>query len=180
MSSSEAGRGSSQYLTFCIDGEEYAVAILQVREILQYEQLTRVPSTPAWIRGVMNLRGSVVPVADLAAKLGGGSRPVTRTTCIVILEVSVEGRPSIMGILADSVDQVVDLATADIQAPPAFGTRIRVDFLAGMASLGNRKFVLILDIERLLSADELLAAGQAGEGAESGRPQDTAAAVAGA
>jgi purine-binding chemotaxis protein CheW len=162
MSGSEAALGTSQYLTFWIEDEVYAVGILQVKEILQYEELTRVPATPAWIRGVMNLRGSVVPVVDLAVKFGLGSRPVTRTTCIVILEVSLGDRPSVIGILADGVDQVIELAAPDLQAPPAFGTRIRVDFLSGVASLG-KKFALILDIDRLLSVDELAAADQTRE-----------------
>ncbi len=165
--------GTSQYLTFLIEDEEYAVGILQVREILQYEELTRVPATPPWIRGVMNLRGSVVPVVDLAAKLGLGARPVTRTTCIVILEVNLADHPSVMGLVADSVDQVLDLAPADIQAPPAFGTRIRTEFLAGIASL-DRKLALILDIDRLLSADERVAADQA---RESGDPKPAEGAV---
>lgn len=159
MPNSEAARDASQYLTFHIDGEECAVGILRVKEIIQFEAVTRVPGTPAWIRGVMNLRGSVVPVIDLAAKFGGGLSSVTRTTCIVIVEVALDGRDAIMGVLADSVSQVVELAVADVQPPPAFGTRIRVDYLSGMACIG-KQFALILDIDRLLSADELvLAAG---------------------
>jgi purine-binding chemotaxis protein CheW len=173
MASSEAALGISQYLTFCIGDEEYAVGILRVKEIIQYEEVTRVPATPPWIRGVMNLRGSVVPVVDLAAKFGIGARPVSRTTCIVILEVSLDGQQSVMGILADSVDQVIELAASEIRPAPAFGTRIRVDFLSGMAALGKR-FALILDIDRLLSVDELLVATQAHVSSAAGHEDEAA------
>jgi purine-binding chemotaxis protein CheW len=158
-----ADAGLNQYLTFCLDDEEYAVSVLRIREIIEYDTLTRVPSTPAWIRGVINLRGGVVPVVDLAVKLGLPERPVTRRTCIVIMEVELAGERTLMGVMADAVSQVVDMAASDIEPPPAFGTRVRVDYLKGMARAG-RKFVLILDIDRVLSANELLVAAAAGEG----------------
>ncbi len=146
-----------QYLTFFVAGEEYAIGILRVKEILEYQTVTRVPTTPAWIRGVINLRGSVVPVVDLAVKLGLPESAITRRTCVVIVELVLDGEPAIMGVVADVVSQVVDLGPADIEAPPAFGTRIRVDCLQGMAKAGA-KFVLILDVDRVLSTSELLAA----------------------
>jgi purine-binding chemotaxis protein CheW len=153
-------REQTQYLTFLIAEEEYAIGILRVREIIQYETVTRVPRMPPWIRGVINLRGGVVPVLDLAIKLGLPRSAVTKETCIVITEVEVDGLHNVMGIVADSVSQVIDLSAHDIEPPPAFGTRIRVDYLLGMGKAG-KKFVLILDTDRVLSADELLAASEA-------------------
>jgi purine-binding chemotaxis protein CheW len=144
----------SQYLTFSMADEECAVAVLQVREIIEYDTLTRVPSTPSWIRGVINLRGGVVPVVDLAAKFGLPERPITKRTCIVIVEIGVDGQPVLAGIMADAVSQVVEIAPADIEAAPSFGTGVRVDYLLGMARSG-KKFALLLDIDRLLSIDEL-------------------------
>ena len=147
----------SQYLTFYLAGEEYAIGILQVKEILEYDTLPKVPQTPPSIRGVINLRGSVVPVVDLAAKFGLPPSPVSKRTCIVIVEVDFDGQRTVMGVLADAVSQVMDLTPADIEAPPAFGTAVRVDYLQGMGKVG-KKFVLILDVDRVLSAPELLGA----------------------
>ena len=144
----------TQYLTFHLAGEEYAVGILNVKEIIEYGTLTRVPQTPASVRGVINLRGNVVPVVDLAIKFGMPRSPLTNRTCIVIVEVDLDGEQSVIGIIADSVSQVIDLPSSEILAPPAFGTRIKVDFLNGMGKSGN-KFVLILDIEKVLSGEEL-------------------------
>jgi len=158
----------TQYLTFYLAGEEYAIGILQVKEILEYDTLTKVPQTPPSIRGVINLRGSVVPVVDLAAKFGLPASPVTKRTCIVIVEVDLAGQRTVMGVLADAVSQVMDLTAADIEAPPAFGTSVRVDYLQGMGKVG-KKFVLILDVDRVLSAPELLAA-EALAAAEANRP----------
>lgn len=159
-----------QYLTFLLAGEEYAISILEVKEIIEYDTVTAVPKTPKWIRGVINLRGSVVPVLDLGVKFAMGERPVTKTSCIIIVEGHVENQNTLMGVMADSVSQVMDIAPGEIQPVPAFGTRIRVDYLQGMAQLG-KKFVLLLDIDKVLSADEALdlnAAAEAanGEGSE--------------
>ena len=149
-----------QLLTFSVAGEEYAVGILRVREIIQYENVTRVPMTPPWVRGVMNLRGSVVPVVDLAVKLGLSETPVGAATCAVIVEVELAGQLAVMGVMADSVDQVIDLPVTDVEPPPPFGTRVRVEYLQGMAKM-EKGLALILDIDRVLSADELLAVVQA-------------------
>jgi purine-binding chemotaxis protein CheW len=144
-----------QYLTFLLAGEEYAIYILKVKEIIEYDTVTKVPKTPKWIRGVINLRGSVVPVVDLGLKFGMEERPVTRTTCIVIVEGCWEEQQMLMGVMADAVSQVMDIAVEEIREVPAFGTRIRVDYLKGMAQLG-KKFVLLLDIDKVLSVDEIL------------------------
>jgi len=148
-----------QYLGFFSGDEEYAISILQVKEILQYEVITRVPGTPPSIRGVINMRGSVVPVVDLAVKLGLPESEVSARTCIVIVETDIDGERAVMGVLADSVSQVIDLRPDEIQPPPPFGTRVHVDYLQGMASSG-RKFILLLDIDRILSASEAEAAAR--------------------
>ncbi len=153
----DAATEPRQYLTFYLAGEEYGIGILRVKEILEYDTLTPVPQTPPAIRGVINLRGRVVPVVDLAAKFGLPPSPLTKRTCIVIVEVTLDGHPTVMGVLADAVSQVMDLAPADIAAPPAFGTAVRVDYLQGLGHLG-KKFVLLLDVDQVLAAPELRAA----------------------
>ncbi|HYM62442.1 MAG TPA: chemotaxis protein CheW [Thermoanaerobaculia bacterium] len=152
----------NQYLTFYLAGEEYAIPVLKVIEILEYNIITKVPSTPAWIRGVLNLRGAVVPVVDLAAKLGMPPTEIAPRTAIVIVEVPVDGERLVMGFIADSVHQVAEIGAAGIQAVPAFGPKVRIDYLAGMSRNGDR-FVLILDIDRILSAQEILAVSAAVE-----------------
>jgi purine-binding chemotaxis protein CheW len=148
-----------QYLTFGIGTEEYALGILRVREILQYGAVTRVPRTPAWVRGVINLRGSVVPVLDLAVKFGLPPSPISRSTCIVITEVVLEGESVVLGVVADEVSQVVDLPPDAVMPPPSFGTRVRVDYLRGMGRVGER-LVLLLDADKMLSADEVAQAAE--------------------
>lgn len=144
-----------QYLTFMIAGEEYAISLLQVKEIIEYDTVTPVPKTPEWVRGVINLRGSVVPVIDLAVKFRLPASVAGRLTCIVITEVECGGEATIMGVMADSVRQVIDLKPEDVEHPPTFGTRVKVDYLLGMARSG-KKFCLILNTEKVLSTDELL------------------------
>lgn len=145
---------SEQYLTFFLRGEEYGVGILRVKEIIEYETVTRVPTTPAHVRGVINLRGSVLPVIDLAAKFGHEESEASRTTCIVVLEVRQEGELLALGIVADAMSEVVDIPASAIEPPPAFGTNVRVDFLTGMGKL-ERRIVLILDLDRILSPAEM-------------------------
>ena len=156
MPSAAKGPDRTQFLTFSLSGSEYAIPILHVREIIEHEAVTRVPSTPAFIRGVINLRGSVVPVVDLARKFRLAETPVTKRTCIVIVEVDADAGKIVMGVLADAVNQVVELQPGEIEAPPSFGTPVRVDFLKGLGKLGG-EFVLILDTDRVLSAGELAA-----------------------
>ena len=127
--------GNGQYLTFFVAGEEYAVNILKVKEIIEYDTVTTVPNTAPWIRGVTNLRGNVVPVIDLAVKFGLPSSKASRLTCIVITEVSYDGDHLTMGVMADSVNQVLDFQENDIEAPPPFGTRLRIEFLLGMGGV---------------------------------------------
>jgi purine-binding chemotaxis protein CheW len=144
-----------QFLSFYVAGEEYALGILRVREIIEYGVVTRVPATPTWIRGVFNLRGGVVPVVDLAVKFGLPPGEITSRTCIIVVEADLGGETTLMGVVADAVSQVMELQPEDIEPPPPFGTRVRLEYLLGMAK-GDAKFVLLLDIDRVLSSNELL------------------------
>jgi purine-binding chemotaxis protein CheW len=162
MQQRRAAQGG-QYLGFYLAGEEYGVDILRVKEILEYETVTRVPTTPPSIRGVINLRGSVVPVVDLAVRFGLPETAVTRRSCIVVIEVELAGERTVMGLLAESVSQVIDLPAGEIEPPPPFGTRMRVDCLLGMGKAG-KKFVLLLDVDAVLSTDEVLAAAALQDG----------------
>ncbi|AEI67561.1 CheW protein [Corallococcus macrosporus] len=145
----------SNYLSFMLAGEEYGVGILRVREIIEHRPITRVPGMPAAVQGVINLRGSVVPVVDLAVKFGLPPRPITRWTCFVIVEVTLDGQQTAIGLLTDAVSEVLKLGPEDIEVPPAFGTRVRLDFLLGMGRHDD-KFIMLLDLDRLLSVSELL------------------------
>ncbi len=160
MASALEATERTQFLTFLLGEELYAISVLRVREIIEYDTVTRVPNMPPSIRGVINLRGAVVPVVDLAVRFGLGSGQVTKRTCVIIAEVEAGGDRLVMGLMADAVSQVIDLPPADIEPPPAFGTRVRVDFLKGLGKIGKR-FVLILDLDRALSSTELASAVEA-------------------
>jgi purine-binding chemotaxis protein CheW len=151
-----------QYLTFALATEMFAVETLSVKEIIEYGQLTNVPMMPGFIRGVINLRGAVVPVIDLGARFGRAETQVTRRTCIVIVEVpNEEGRQDI-GVVVDSVSEVLEIPAAEIEPAPTFGTRIRSDFIAGMGKV-NGRFVILLDVGRVLSVDEIATLTEVGE-----------------
>lgn len=158
MSQPSTPTAVSQYLSFFVAGEEYALGILQVREIIEYETVTRVPGAPAWIRGVTNLRGSVLPVIDLAVKFGLPPSTLQRRSCVVVVEVSLQGDKLVLGVLADAIGQVVELGAGDVEPPPAFGAPVRVDYLQGLGRAG-KKFILLLDIDRVLTGQEILVAG---------------------
>ena len=158
---SESGE-EGQYLTFMLSHEMYAIGILHIKEILEYGQLTAVPMMPEFIRGVINLRGAVVPVVDLAARFGGKQSDVTKRTCIVILEVSTENGKQDIGIMVDAVSAVMEIPDDDIEPPPAFGAKIRADFIEGMGKLDG-KFVIILAVDKVLSVDELAMVSQVSE-----------------
>ncbi len=143
----------AQYLSFQVAGESYAVGVLQAREIIEYSTVTRVPHAPPAVRGVINLRGSVVPVVDLAVKFGLGPSEIGRRTCVVIVECVIEGEAMVMGVMADAVNHVLDLGPADIEPAPSFGTRVRTEYLKGMGKLEGG-FVLLLDMDKLLSTQE--------------------------
>jgi purine-binding chemotaxis protein CheW len=158
--SQPAMSASTQYLSFFLAGEEYALGILQVREVIEYDTVTRVPGAPAWMRGVINLRGSVLPVIDPAVKFGMAPCTLSRRTCIVVVEVALGGERLALGVLADAIGQVLELGPGDVEPPPAFGTTVRVDYLVGMGRSG-KKFVLLLDMDRVLNGQELQAAAGA-------------------
>jgi purine-binding chemotaxis protein CheW len=137
-------------LTFFIGNEEYGVPILRAREILRLATITHVPAAPACIRGVINLRGTAVPVVDLAIEFGQPQCVPTRFTCIVVVEVCVEAELIVMGLMVDAVNQTVELAAEDIEPVPNFGTQAPCEYLLGMGKQDS-KFVLLLDIDRVLS-----------------------------
>lgn len=148
-----------QYLAFTLNGEVLAIDILQVREILEFGTLTEVPMMPETVRGVINLRGAVVPVIDLSSRFGRGASVVGRRTCIVIVEVETEGVTHVFGVMVDAVNEVMEIPREDIEPAPSFGTRIRTDFIAGMGKV-NGKFVILLDVSRVFSVDELSVIGE--------------------
>jgi len=143
----------TQYLTFLVGDEEYGVGILQAKEIIEYDTVTTVPNAPRFIRGVINLRGSVVPVVDLAVKFGRHPSPVTRRSCIVVVEVQRDGQRTVMGIAADRVSQVAELMPGAIEPPPDFGTGVRSDWLHGLGR-SDKRFILLLNTDRVLTTDE--------------------------
>lgn len=143
-----------QYLTFMLGGETFAIGILGIKEIIEYGQLTEVPMMPSFIRGVINLRGSVVPVVDLSCRFGRHSSEVTRRTCIVIVEVKAgEGQQDI-GIVVDAVNEVLEIPKDQIEPPPTFGAKIRADFISGMGKVDGH-FVILLSVDRVLSVEEM-------------------------
>jgi purine-binding chemotaxis protein CheW len=143
-----------QYLTFMLSGEAYAISILSIKEILQYSQLTEVPRMPGFILGVINLRGTVVPVIDLSARFGKKSVQLGRRNCIIIVEVDAGEETQNVGVMVDAVNAVLEIPAHEIEPAPSFGNNIRTDFIAGMGKI-NSKFVIILNIQYVLSMDEM-------------------------
>lgn len=146
----------TQYLAFGLGGEAYAMEIRFVKEVLQFEELTQVPLMPPFIRGVINLRGAVVPVIDLSIRFGRPSTGISRRTCIVILEAPREESAVVLGIMVDSVSEVLELGAQDIEPSPTFGTDTRAEFIQGVGKVGTR-FVILLDVNHILSHHELAA-----------------------
>ncbi len=155
---------SQQYLTFVLAGETFAMGILAIKEIIEYANLTEVPMMPQYVRGVINLRGSVVPVIDLSVRFGKPASPVTKRTCIVIIEIVAGGERQVLGVMVDAVNAVLDIPPAEIEPPPAFGASIRTDFIQGMGKVSN-KFVILLDVDHVLAADEMSVLTQVQEAA---------------
>lgn len=143
-----------QYLTFMLGGEIFAIGILSIKEIIEYGQLTEVPRMPDFIRGVINLRGAVVPVIDLGARFGKHPASVSRRTCVVIIEVDHDGEQQVVGVMVDAVNEVLDIAPEQIEPAPNFGANIRADFISGMGKVEG-KFVIILNVNHVLSLDEM-------------------------
>ncbi|QPK62446.1 purine-binding chemotaxis protein CheW [Methylomonas sp. LL1] len=156
--------GAGQYLTFVLGSEVYALGILHIKEIIDYGNLTEVPMMPACVRGVINLRGSVVPVVDLMARFGKGNTSIAKRTGIVIVETvgqSADNQQDI-GIIVDAVNEVIDIARQDIEPPPSFGAGIRPEFINGMAKRNDR-FIILLDVNKVLSVEEMVALGKSGD-----------------
>ena len=154
---------AGQYLTFKLQEEVFAVDISQVREVLELDKVTKVPQTPEMMRGVINLRGAVVPVIDMRLKFGMGETEKTVNTCIIIVEISLDEETTLIGALADSVQEVIDLNEDQIEPPPKIGTRLNTDLIRGMGKRDG-EFIIILDIEKIFTMEELDMVLQAGEG----------------
>lgn len=157
---------AGQYLTFLLGSEVYALGILNIKEIIDYGNLTEVPMMPVFVRGVINLRGRVVPVVDISVRFGKDRSKIAKRTSIVIVETSADSKDDKhqdIGIIVDAVNEVVDIGQQDIEPPPSFGTGIRPDFITGMAK-SNDRFVILLDVSKVLSVDEMAALSYVGPG----------------
>jgi purine-binding chemotaxis protein CheW len=158
----DTGTGATQYLTFQLDEEVFAFDIAKVREVLDFTDVTRVPKTPEFMRGVINLRGNVVPVVDMRLKFGMQATPKTVNTCVIIVEVTVDDEAMVLGAMADSVQEVLDLDQNQIEPAPRIGSRLNTEFIRGMGKHGE-EFIIILDIDRVFSGDELSLVSQGEE-----------------
>ena len=158
--SAEAGE-QQQYLTFLLADEMFAIGILSIREIIEYGVVTDVPMTPPFIRGVLNLRGAVVPVIDLALRFGRPAQENTKRTCIVIVEIEAANGSQQMGVVVDAVSEVLEIPASEIEPPPEFGARIRNDFIKGMGKIDG-KFVIVLDLNRVMSIEEVAVVAKLG------------------
>jgi purine-binding chemotaxis protein CheW len=143
-----------KYLTFVLAGEEYGIGILKVKEIIGIMAITTVPQTPAYMKGVINLRGKVIPVVDLRLKFGMEAMDYTERTCIIVVEIANSGQKVMIGILVDSVSEVLNIKGGDIEDTPNFGSRLSTDYILGMAKTGG-KVKILLDIDKVLSAEEM-------------------------
>ncbi|NLH40399.1 MAG: purine-binding chemotaxis protein CheW [Planctomycetes bacterium] len=143
-----------KYLTFALANEEYGLEILKVREIIGYIDVTAVPQTPSHVKGVINLRGQVIPVVDLRAKFGMATTEVTEETCIIVVEITQSGRKFNTGIVVDRVQEVLDIAGQNIEDAPQFGESVRTDFILGMGKVGDRVKIL-LDIDKVLGGSDM-------------------------
>jgi len=154
MSAQQTGEKET-YLTFTLGEETFALQVRNVREVLDLTDVTKVPRTPKFMRGVINLRGSVVPVVDMRIKFNLPVIQDTQDTCIIVVEVNLDGEITEIGALADSVQEVFELGHGDIQPPPSIGMRLQSNFIKGMGKR-DEKFIIILDIDKVFSADELI------------------------
>ncbi|MCG5514033.1 chemotaxis protein CheW [Ectothiorhodospira shaposhnikovii] len=162
-SADPAGDVLRQYLSFMLKGDVYAIGILHIKEIIEYDKVTSVPMVPDFIRGVINLRGAVVPVIDLARRFGKSVSQINRRTCIVLIELAdAQDETHVLGLVVDAVNEVLEIADVDVLPPPAFGARIRTDFIQGMGRVGE-DFVIILQLDQILSAEEMQLLSQVGE-----------------
>lgn len=145
---------TNQYLTFKLEEEIFALDIASIREVLELTTVTKVPRTPEFMRGVINLRGGVVPVVDLRLKFDMSKTEKTVNTCIIITEIMVDGETTVLGALADSVQEVLEIDASQIEPPPKIGTRLNTEFIKGMGKR-NGQFIMILNINKVFSSEEL-------------------------
>ena len=165
-----------QYLTFSLDEEVFAIDVAKVREILDYTQAMRVPGAPEFMRGIVNVRGNVIPVVDMRLKFGMSKTERTVNTCIVVMEVDVEGETTVLGALVDSVQEVFELEHGHVEPPPKMGTRWRTQFIKGIGKR-NDHLIIILDIDMVFSLDELTQTERARMAATATASEETAAAA---
>lgn len=151
---SETSNTIAHCVTFVLGDEMFAIDIHHIREIIEYEEITTVPMMPVFVRGIINLRGSVVPVIDLSVRFGRQLTEVKAGTCIAILSIENNDEFSMIGILLDGVREVVEIPASDIEPPPSFGTKLRSEFILGITTVANR-FVILLDVQKTLSVAEL-------------------------
>lgn len=148
-----------QYLSFQLQGEAFAIGILHIKEIIEYGQVTAVPMMPSFLRGVINLRGAVVPVIDLNARFGRTPSTIDKRTCIVIVEVASGDQTQVLGMVVDAVNAVLDIPATALEPAPAFGAGIRTDFIAAMGKL-EQGFLIVLNLNRILSWQDIEALRQ--------------------
>lgn len=151
-----------QYLTFTLDGESYATEITKVREVLEHTDITRVPRTPDYMQGVINLRGNVVPVMDMRMQFGLEAGDITVDTCIIIIEVNIDGQTTVLGALADSVQEVIDLGKDQMEPAPTLGTRVSNKFIQAMGKSSDGSFIIILNMDKVFSAEQIQEAEKTG------------------
>lgn len=145
---------TNQYLTFSLSDELYALEVSKVKEVLEYEPITRVPKTPDFMRGVINVRGGIVPIVDLRLKFDLPAQEQTVDTCIIVLEIAIENETITVGTIADNVHEVVEIQPEEIEATPRIGTRLDTDFIEGIGK-SNDRFLVILNIDKILTSEEI-------------------------
>lgn len=153
---------TNKYLSFLLDNEIYAFGISQVREVLDYTEITKVPKMPDFLKGIINLRGGVVPVVDLRKKFGLPPAEKSVNTCIIIMDITIENEKTLIGALADSVQEVMTIEPDQIEPPPKIGTRLDTEFIRGMGKK-NDKFIIIIDIDKVFSRGETYMLQETGE-----------------
>lgn len=150
---------SDQHLTFVLSNEEFAIPVMTIKEIIEYGQLTNVPMVPDFVQGVVNLRGNVVPVINLATKFGLDVSAINKRTCIIIMDAQLDGDSVVMGVVVDKVLQVIEIPEDNIEPSPTLGSTIRTDFIKGMGRIDDN-FIVILDVVQVLSAEEIALMGE--------------------
>jgi purine-binding chemotaxis protein CheW len=177
QSASSTAAPATAYLTLRIGADPLGIELADVREIVAWTRPTRVPGLPPWILGVVNLRGTVLPIVDLGVKFGYGPTAVGTRSCVVVVDLALDSEMATMGVLAESVDTVLEVAADQVDPPPPFGSSIRVEFLRGLAR-GSDGWVQLLDIQKVLRHDEMILVAGAAEADDPGEPEPPSAALA--